>query len=406
MNNARRNTLGYASYDFSNSGYVVIFQSFLFPIYLAAAAEGKSPAIDEQALWPWLVAATSVAAVISAPFVGRFADHVGKARVFATTVVTSAIAAVLALLLFPHNAIALGLAFFIFNTVFELSQSLYDSFLVNVAGNRKQIVALSTFSWGFGYLGGAMFVGMYLLMKALTFSLVTMLILLAMAFLVLSVPAIVTFWRLPNPFADRAAPQDVRDKPPVTSPVPWSQLAIYWIIADCVAAVMYFAPLHITQNVGLGLTTLGGLMLGGQLLAFPLTVFSGRIAKKIGVVRAIRVSLLVWVLSLFGLYYAHNVAHVILVMIGLATVLGSTQALLRSHFAARISVHRSGEGMGFFAIAQKSASLVAPILVGIVAALTGSIRPAFGVLGALMLTAIVLAARLPEQLGAEEAESL
>lgn len=45
MNSARFN---FASYDFSNSGYLIIFQSFLLPMYLAAvfgAGDGEEPII-------------------------------------------------------------------------------------------------------------------------------------------------------------------------------------------------------------------------------------------------------------------------------------------------------------------------------------------------------------------------
>ena len=69
---------GFASYDFSNSGYVAVFQSFLFPVVLVdvLARDG----VASELIWPIMVSVSSVLAVVTAPFIGRLADQIGKTR--------------------------------------------------------------------------------------------------------------------------------------------------------------------------------------------------------------------------------------------------------------------------------------------------------------------------------------
>src|SRR3989344_3706606 len=141
-----RNKFWFATYDFSNSGFLIIFQSFLFPILLAQAAEGSS--INGDTVWSTVVTISSILAIISAPFLGRFADAFGKGVTFAVVVTLTGTLALLSPAIFDNNVVFLAIMFVLFNTFFELSQSLYDSFLLNLEKTKEGIAKLSTFAWG------------------------------------------------------------------------------------------------------------------------------------------------------------------------------------------------------------------------------------------------------------------
>lgn len=387
--------LGFGSYDFSNSGYVLIFQSFLFPIVVVEALAGRVQ--NPDAWWGWLVAGSTLAAIVLAPFVGLLADRIGRARMFALLVVATGIMASIAPVALASAPFLLVLAFLVFNSSFELSQSVYDSFLKDLAPTRRDTIDLSAFAWGFGYVGGAIFAVGYLALDAAGVSPGLTLTICGLAYLLFSVPSTLFFWAragIRREQGEEASAPPARALP--RNPVSWSQLAIYWLTADVVAAIMYFAPMFLTNEVGLSLTQVGGLLLGAQLVAFPLTIVVGGMANRVGHLLVLRGTIVVWAVGLLGLALATTLAHVLLVLVPMAFVVGSTQALLRAHFAMNVPVSAPAEGFGFYAVAQKSASVVSPALVAITITVTGGMRWAFAVLAVILILAFVLTTRLPE----------
>lgn len=391
MASETKTALAYGAYDFSNSGYVLAFQSFLFPILLSTAIHGTG---TTGTLWGLVVTLSSLTAIIVGPFLGRLSDHLGRASVFISLVIVTGILAIASPILLQYRLWLLALAFVVFNATFELSQSLYDSFLLHLRATLEGMTRLSTFAWGFGYLGGAVFAIFYLLLARQGTTVAMSLALLAGLFLVLSIPAMMTF-RWANP-KRQETPFHLSQILAVKNPVPWRDLLTYWLIADCVGAVLYFTPLYMREEIGLDTRQLGIIVLGTQLLAFPLTVLMGRVANRLGVVKTIRLSLIIWLAGLTGLYFARSITSLIPALLCLALVFGSTQALMRAHFASRLSKERSGEGFGFFAVAQKSASVFAPGLIAGLSWATGSLRPTYLAVAFLIAIAFVLSRRMPE----------
>lgn len=381
-----RPRLTYASYDFANSGYVVIFQSFLFPLFLGSFLSTRG---NIESLWGWTVAVSSVLAILTSPSVGKLADRSGKGRVFTSLVISCGLLVVLSILGLAGRPILLLASFVIFNALFELSQTIYDSFLVNFASTAAAKVSLSTFAWGFGYVGGAVFVATYLLLERSAVPISLMLLIFVALFLAASVPSMRAFLRV-SPATGPPDSGGLRTLLRTSPPVPWKDIVVYWIIADCVAAIMYFMPLYATREIGLSTRTIGALMLATQTLAFPATVLMGRVARRVGNVRTIRFSLVVWAFILVSLFLARSLQQLLPALFLLLFVVGTTQSLLRAHYAARVDLSRSGEGLGYFAVAQKSASVLSPALVSLVFMLTGSLRYAFLLLAGLVALGLVL----------------
>lgn len=394
MKQSLKKKLGFASYDFSNSGYVAVFQSFLFPLVLTEMLTTSGR--NGELYWAAVVAMSSILAIATAPFVGRLADKIGKVRVFTLTVLIVGVLATIAFPVFGYSGIALLVAFLVFNWMFELSQSVYDSFLVDLSDSKQETTAISSFAWGFGYLGGAVFAALYFVMNELEIDPKIMLTVFGALFVFVSLPALIFFSRQRL----KSKPQHVFPRLSellnVSNPVPWADIFVYWVIADTVAAILYFAPIYLRSELGLSMTIIGGILLVGQLIAFPATILMGWLAGRVGRINTIRIGLVVWAIGLTGLYFASSVQHVVAVFLLLSLVVGSTQALLRAHFSDRVEASLSAEGLGFFAIAQKSASVLAPLLVVATTHFTGSIGPAFVTLAILLVLALVLSGQLKE----------
>lgn len=396
MDNGKKNTLLFASYDFSNSGFLIIFQAFLFPAFLSATLASGSTVQNPATAWAWMIAISSLLSVVTAPFVGRLADILGKGYVFGAIVIATSLCSAGSVLAFHDIPYLLIVAFLVFNTTFELSQSLYDSFLLNLSSTHGSLTKLSTFAWGFGYLGGALFSVLFLVLDHYSLGHVSMLAIFAGLYFLLSLPSILGFQRIAPRTGRLLGQKDSKRLFQTKPPIPWSQLTIYWLIADCVATVMYFAPLYMKTELGLSLKVVGGLTLGAQVIAFPLTILMGRLATVLGILTTIRLSLGIWIVCLLGLALANNLIHVVLVMCGLSVVIGSTQALLRAQFASRVGTMDSGESMGYYAIAQKSSSIIAPLIVIAMSTVFNSLRASFFVLTLLIGVSIILSMRLPK----------
>lgn len=399
----RRTFLGFGSYDFSNSGYVLIFQSFLFPTFFASALAGLFS--DPDRVWGLAVAGSTMLSVLVAPRVGAASDRVGRSRVFIAAIVFVGILAIAVSLGGSQYPVVVLVGFVIFNAVFEISQSLYDSFLKDCATDLRESVRLSTFAWGFGYLGGALFAFLYLWLNSVTMSAAHMLAFFAGLYLILSLPAY-GFLRgreWTGRQTTNAVTKSYRGAEVVSllfrlrtvSPVAFRHLAIYWLVVDAVSGVLYFAPLFLTTEVGLSMTTVGTLLLSAQLAAAPATYYVGLAANRWGLLLTIRLTLVGWILALVGIFMASSVRDVVLAMVPMVFVIGSTQALLRAHFSQHVARNAAAEGFGYYAVAQKSAAVFTPLLASGVAAMTGSLRPVFALLAVIIFLAAWLAARLP-----------
>lgn len=380
----------FSLYDFSNSGYVLIFQSFLFPIFLISL---KQDYISNTAvLWSWTIAISTAIAIVLSPFMGKWADIRNRSIVFAFLVLITGVTAIFTTIIFSNSIVLIIISFIIFNATFELSQTVYDSFLKNFTKSSNIITSISTFAWGFGYLGGTLFAVVYLVFNKVGLSTNVILSLSAFMYLIISIPSILYFRKTIVYKPIEAC--KFKDLLKVKPPIPWSKIIIYWIIADCVGTIIYFTGLFAHSEIGIAVNTIGMLMLGTQVLAFPLTILSGKVANRIGHIRTIQLCLIVWCFILIGLFFASSLIHMILLMILVAFVIGSTQSILRAKYANNVDQENTSQGFGFYAVAQKSAAVISPLLVGAVILLTGQIRYAFIIIFVLVVIAIALSGKL------------
>ncbi len=381
----------FAWYDFANSGYLIIFQTFLFPLFFADVLDKAG--FNGSAWWGWAVAISVVAAMVIGPFLGRLSDRNNKAFIFAILVGATFLLSLLTPFIVVNKAMMLIVFFIIFNTCFELSQTIYDSFLPDIAPTEKIKNTVSALAYGFGYFGGVITLLIYFLLNKLGMGLQSILMISACLFLAFSVFPMRVFLRFSHvkPLSLPSSDAPLFERLGIN----WKTLFIYWIIADVVTAITYFASLFGERDLALSKTTIGALLILMQLLAFPLTMLGSRLANRWGTVKTIRISLLFWLVGLIIVFFSHSVEYLIGAIVVFACVFGTTQSLLRSHYANRIQ-SGSGEAFGYFAIANKSASFISPALVGLIVTFTGAIRPAFLMLALLVGLSMYLSKFLPK----------
>jgi MFS transporter, UMF1 family len=151
---APRALVAWAFYDWANSAFPTVIQTFLFSAYFTTAV-----AVDETsgtALWGNATSLAAIAIALASPVLGAIADQGGRLKPWLATLTLAAALATAALwfvrpdptyALFALVAMALGAFGFELGTVF------YNAFLPAIAPARL-LGRISGWAWGLGYAGG------------------------------------------------------------------------------------------------------------------------------------------------------------------------------------------------------------------------------------------------------------
>jgi UMF1 family MFS transporter len=147
------------------------------------------------------------------------------------------------------------------------------------------------------------------------------------------------------------------------------------IYNDGIGTIIRMATIY-GAEIGLPEGSLIAAILLVQFLGIPFAFLFGALSGWIGPKRSILLGLSVYLgISVLG-YYMKTVLHFYVLAALVAMVQGGTQALSRSLFATLIPRRKSSEFFGFFAVFEKFAGTLGPLVFFWVIQLTGSSRVA------------------------------
>ena len=113
-----------------------------------------------------------------------------------------------------------------------------------------------------------------------------------------------------------------------------------------------------------------------QFLGIPFSFLFGSLGARIGTKRALFIALGVYTLATILGFFMTTVTHFFILAGLVATVQGGAQALSRALFSRLIPARKSSEFFGFFAVAERFATVLGPLVFTVSVALTGSSRTA------------------------------
>lgn len=161
---SRKALVGWCFYDWANSSFPTIVETFVFSTYFAKAV---APDIEAgTALWGYALAIAGITVAVSAPFVGAVADRCGGRKPFlaAFTVILSLCAGALWFAKPSPDYVTWTLACFAIGTVaFEFGMTFYNAMLPGLTDSRH-LGRLSGWGWGTGYAGGLLALAAVLLL--------------------------------------------------------------------------------------------------------------------------------------------------------------------------------------------------------------------------------------------------
>ncbi len=415
-----REVLAWAMYDFANSGYTTVVITAVFNAYFVAVVAGNAP----WATFAWTAALSVSYALIllTGPVLGAYADlRAAKKPLLVLTTAGCVIATALLALTGP-GTLALAVLLLVFsNFFFGSGENIVAAFLPELA-QGEALGRVSGWGWSLGYVGGLLTLGLCLgyvtwaqaqgeqaqqfvpvtmLITAATFaaaSLPTFLILRERARPVPPVPgesvARAAFARLAQTLRDAAR---YRDLARFLVCIVFYQAGIQTVIA--------LAAIYAEQALGFTTKDTIVLILVVNVTAAVGAFAFGNIQDRLGHVRTIALTLLLWIATTL-IAWAATESGLFWVAANLAGLcLGSSQSAGRALVGYLSPADRRAEFFGLWGLAVKLSSILGPITYGTVTWITdGNHRLAMLATGGFFVAGLLLLAGIDVPRGRRAAE--
>jgi UMF1 family MFS transporter len=385
----------WALYDWANSAFYTTVVAAVFPIYYEKVAASTLPA--EVATYRYGLAtslALALVAVVS-PFLGALSDLSSRKKTFLFAFQTLSVAATALLWLVGPGDWALGLVLFVIGNIGVTAAFVfYDSLLPHLAA-EGELDRVSTAGYALGYLGGGLLLVVNLLWiaKPQWFGLRDSGLAARVSFV-----SVAVWWTVFSLPLYRRVAEPRRRIEPGEAPEGglWRAafgrlgaafrelrhfrsafllMLAFFVYSDGINTIIRMGSLYGAQ-IGIEPLHLMGALVLVQFVGIPCSFAFGQIASTIGAKRAIFIALVVYLAVTLVAYRMTMATHFYVLAVLVALVQGGSQALSRSLFASMIPRHKSAEFFGFFAVFEKVAAILGPLVFAESVRLTGSSRSA------------------------------
>ncbi len=401
-------------YDWANSAFITVVITAIFPIYFKNVANQSDVALNPSIATERLAITTTLAlalVAVLAPILGSIADAAPVKKKFLAAFMALGVFATAGMyMLGPDQWLLASILFALGNIGAMGSFVFYDSLLPHIASS-DEVDKVSTAGYALGYFSGGLVLiaCIWLIEHPSALGLdgkeeATRVCFVGVAlwWLIFSIPL---FRSVPEPRI--AAPTKGRRalvkgafagvRETFRELRRYKQallfLVAFLIYNDGVGTIIKFAVIY-GAELGLKSSDMILAILLVQFIGIPATFVFGHVASRISAKSAIFFGLAVYsIVSVVGFFMTTSTHFFILAgLVGL--VQGGVQALSRSLFATMIPKNKSSEFFGLFAVFEKFAGIVGPLLFAAVISVAGSSRPAilaiivFFVLGGFLLSRV------------------
>ena len=407
----RRELLGWAFYDFANSGYTTVVLTAVFNAYfVGVVAAGASWATF---VWTLTIALSSLIVAAVSPPLGAWADRfTARKRVLVVATVGCVVSTALLSTAGP-NTLAIAVVLVIASNVcYCIGESVIASFLPDLA-RPEAIGRVSGWGWGLGYFGGMLTLGLSLawLLSApsrgttAAASVPHTLLITAVVFGLASLPAFLLMRERGVP-SGSVSGQAADARP--ASPSAWAQLTAslnslaafpdlrqllvcMTLYQAGISVVIALAAVYAEQQMGFSQTDtmilIFAVNIASALGAFAFGTFQDRLGHR----QALAVTLIGWIAMtlLAGLGTSKAQFWSAAVLAGLC--IGASQSCGRAMVGLLSPDNRLAEFFGLWSLAVRIAAVIGPLTYGAVTwATAGNHRLAILGTGLFFIAALVV----------------
>jgi UMF1 family MFS transporter len=402
----------WAWYDWANSVYFTTVITAVFPGFFATyAAAGLEPAQATARFG--LITTVSVAAVaITSPILGALADYSGiKKKLLAMFMIVGVLACVSMVFITEGNIALASLLFFVGNIGVSGSLVFYDSLLPHVA-KPEETDRVSSAGYAMGYISGGvmLLINLAWILRPQTFGFETSVSAIRASFV-----AVALWWAVFSLPLFKRVPEPPSAQAPISVGAAFSRLArtlqeirryrhaflmfiAMLLYQDGIQTIIRMAAVY-GAEVGVDQTALIGAFVMAQFVGIPSAFLFGALGTRLGTKRCIFIALAVYSLATMLAFFMTSVVHFFALAFLISTVQGGAQALSRALFSRLIPSDRTSEFFGFFAVAERFATVFGPAIFTISVILTGNSKSAILAIIGLFIAGAFVLSRVDEEEG-------
>ncbi len=406
-------------YDVANSAFVLTVITVLFPLYHTALGDAPENAIQ---VFAYLTAGIALVTAILSPIFGSLANYRGNKKKFFTIFLSIGLIGGLGIAIPGLSWLVLIAIFSIASIGYNLTNVLYDAFLVDVTEeDRFDEISAQGFAWG--YIGSMIpfFIGI-IPFALYTFGILTedvvgiaddTLYSLTMTFAFV----VVFFWWLYYSLPLLRTVEQTYNIEPEEKPVRKSIARLiatfkeikkyrnififmiaYLFYIDVVNTVIRLAT-TIGQGLHVGDPVLLGVVIIVQFIAFPCAIIYGRLTKRFGGKKMLYYGIVMYGITILVVSQIQAgrefLMFVVAILVGSAQ--GGIQSVSRSYFARMLPIEKANEFFGFFSVFGKFSGIFSPFLLGLLFGYVEVNRAVLILLIPLSIGAVILSFVKPEK---------
>jgi len=398
--------ISWSLYDWANSAFATTVMAGFFPVFFKSY---WSAGADVTASSFRLGLANSLAGVvimILAPVLGAIADKGGARKKFLFFFTAMGVVMTAGLYLVAKGAWEWAVLLYVAASIgFNGGTVFYDALLVAVAPAAKLDV-VSALGYSLGYLGGGLLFAINVAMTLWPHSfgladaaqaVQVSFVMVAVWWAVFSVPVMVYVEE------SRVAHHDTLQVIKDGLRQIWATfheirrlrvilmfLIAYWCYIDAVDTIIRMA-VDYGLSLGFKAQNLIVALLITQVVGFPAALVFGKLGERLGAKTGIFIAIACYVAITLWAMRMDQVREFYILAAAIGLVQGGIQSLSRSLYASMIPADKSAEFFGFYNMLGKFATVLGPLLMGVVGLVTGSPRLSLlAVVGMFVVGAVVL----------------
>lgn len=380
-------------YDIACSAFTMIV-TVTIPIYFSGLTSSAGISAEHSSsIWGVTTSISILILALLAPVLGTIADYRNMKKKIFSFFLVLAITGGMVFTLAPN-----WLVFLVFFIVARIGYSacniFYDAMLIDVTtDNRMDYISTSGYAWG--YIGSCIpFTIGILLILIKPFGLDTItatkisFVITILWWVVMSIPLFKNVHQTYYVERKEHLCKDAFSRLGKTfGKLKRNKQLLFFILGyfcyiDGVYTIISMATTY-GNEVGVGDTSMILALLLTQLVAFPCSILTGKLAAKFSSIKLIKIFILIYcVICIFG-YGLDTETEFWILAVAVGMCQGGIQALSRSHFGKLIPKEESSEYFGFFDIFGKFADFFGPLILAACAFFLNSSR--YGVLALIVL---------------------
>jgi UMF1 family MFS transporter len=408
-----RERASWALFDVANSPFATLMITVFFGRFFQQHVVPSALAHRAHTLWAVTISTAMALVALTSPVTGAIADRSGRKKpllagyVLVCAVATAAIAAI-PLGTTAGMLAAMGLMV-VANAAFEGGYVFYNAFLPELAAG-EDAGRLSGAGWALGYVGGLSALAIVLVAGwmpqegALTDRWRAIPVLVASWYALFSLPILlVVRERAPRGARPprgwiREGFQGVRETARTLKAYPdlVRFLIAYLVFTDGLETVLVFTATFSGSVLRFTDDDNARLFLVLNVCAIPGALVFGRLVDRWSGVKSVALSLVLWLGVVVGCLWVRSKGAFLGVAVLAALGVGGTQAAARAVVSRYVPARESARVFGFMTLAGRASAVFGPLVYGLVADLTGSIRAAVGAISLFFLVGLALLSRVDE----------